>query len=127
MNDRRGRADRGRQVASRFEPLVTESQLSGSLAVTAETQLKAQVEELQRLLTFEVPRDPARNRTGCSLTPSRSRMRAGTPKLIGVSQSLAAGVDDVVTGEPAQQSTATTVTDQQGAAARAETAPRDTP
>lgn len=89
MSDRRGRADRVRQAASRFEPLVTKSELSGSLAVTAETQLKAQVEELQRLLTFEEPRDPAEKSDRLFTDAIAIANARRTPKLVGVSPSPA--------------------------------------
>jgi hypothetical protein len=54
------------------EPTATRTELSGSLGVTAQTQLKAQAEELQTWLTFEELRDLAENRTSCSRTPLRS-------------------------------------------------------
>jgi hypothetical protein len=108
------------------EPTATRTELSGSLSVTAQTQLKAQAEELQRWLTFEELRDLAEKSDklfadAIALVKSRR-----APMLIGVPAAPTAR-DDAATGEPAPESTAPTVTDQQGAAVGAQTAPRDTP
>ena len=63
------------------------------------------------------------------MAKARAMATANTQKtrtLAGVSPSPAAGVDDVTTAEPTEQSTASTVSDQRDAAA-ADVAPPDTP
>jgi len=92
----------------------------------AERRLKAEVEDLQRWLTFEELRDLAEKSDKLfadALAPAKARR---VPMLVGVTPSPTAGVDDVVTGEPTELSAAPTVNDERDAT-RAETAPPDPP
>jgi hypothetical protein len=108
------------------EPVVTKSELTGSLSVTAQTQLKEQAEELQTWLTFEELRELAQKSDKLFADAFALVKARKTPVLVAVSPSPAGSVDDVVAGELAEESTAPTVSDQWDAT-RAETAPPDTP
>ena len=106
------------------EPSATRTEISGSLSVDAERRLKAETEDLQRWLTFEELRELG-EKSERLFADARALVQARrTPMLVGGSPSSAAGVDDVARGEPTEQSTAPTVSDQRDAAG-AETAPPD--
>jgi DNA-binding CsgD family transcriptional regulator len=90
------------------EPVVTKSELTGSLSLTAHTQLKTQAEELQRWLSFEELRDLAEKSDKLFADAQMLVKARRIPKLAAVSQSPASGVDDVVRREPSQNLTAPT-------------------
>jgi hypothetical protein len=104
-------------------PVVTKSELSGSLGVYAE-RLAAERELFSRLDVQQLEELAAESQA--LVDKAMAMVNASARVLMGVSLSPA-GLDDVATGEPAAESTAPTVTDQQGAAVGAETVPRDTP
>jgi hypothetical protein len=87
------------------EPVVTKSELTGSLSVTAQTQLKAQAEDLHRWLSLEELRDLA-EKSDKLFADAHALVKArNNPRLIGLSPLPAVVVSDVVTDEPTEQST----------------------
>jgi hypothetical protein len=105
------------------EPTATRTEISGSLSVDAQTRIKTQVEELRDWLSFEELRELGEKSEKLFADARALVMTRRTPILIAVSPSPAARVAD---GEPTEQSTATSVTDQ-GDRADTETTPRDSP
>ena len=105
-------------------PTASKTEVTGSLSVGNETRLNAEVEDLQRWLTYEELRELG-EKSERLFADARALVEARrAPVLVGVSQSRAARVADLP-GEPTEQSTAPTVTDHRDAGD--ETAPRDTP
>ena len=108
------------------EPTATRTEISGSLSVDAEARIKAQVEELRDWLSFDelVALGAASDKLFSDALGLAKARR--TQMTIDVSPSPAASVAEVVPGEPAEQSTAPTVSCQRDTAG-AETFPQDTP
>jgi hypothetical protein len=84
------------------EPVVTKSELTGSLTVTAQTQLKAQAEELQTWLTFDQLRDLA-EKSDKLFADAFALVKARRTPVLGVSPLLTMDVVAVATVEPAEQ------------------------
>jgi hypothetical protein len=85
------------------EPVVTKSELTGSLSVSAETQIKAQVEELRDWLSYEELRELGEKSDKLFADASAIAKARRTQMTIDVSLSPAAIVAEVVPGEPAEQ------------------------
>jgi hypothetical protein len=83
------------------EPTATRTELTGSLSVTAQTQLQALKEDLL-CLSFEELRELAEKSDKLFADAVALVKARRTPALVGVSPSLAAG-DDVGTDEPAEK------------------------
>jgi hypothetical protein len=108
------------------EPTATRTEMSGTLSVTPEAGIKAQMGELRDWLSFEelVALGAATDKLytdALALAKARS-----TQMVIAALPSPAAAVTAVATGELAGQSPVSTVTDHRDAAG-AETAPPDMP
>lgn len=100
---RRSVSERRARLLGLDEPTDTRTEISGSLSVDAERRLKAEVEDLQRWLSFEELRELG-EKSERLFADARALVQARRrPMLVAVSPSPAGSVDDVATGEPAEQ------------------------
>ena len=87
------------------EPTATRTELTGSLSVTAKTEIKTQVELLQAWLSFEELAELGAKTDGLFTDASALATDRSTRMLVGVPASPAAAIHGVLTGVPVGLST----------------------